>query len=362
MSAHDPAEGEDGEKPVDPRQAMIEQVANQNNEDRLGDGPVVDGLIPAAPAVDEEGDEGPQATDGFTSEPMHPEEEPGVEPLPDEYADDPLAEFIVMDGDKPMFRTVFEGEERFIPLENAQRELQKQVAGDIRLQQNAEWQKNLEAREEQLRQQEVALRAKLQDEPLGSPPSDQSSDVDDAALDEEAREVVSGLFSGSEEDAAAKLAAFVRKSRGALTPAVDSEALAARAVTVAREQITAADREKDAKRGYKAFGESYPEIINDPQLFRFADGMTDTVAEEHPDWAPSEVMLEAGKRTRGWVESFKTPEPSEVAPDNDRQDRKRNLRPMPRPRQGIQETEPEAPPETGADIIASIRESRGQAG
>ena len=114
------------------------------------------------------------------------------------------------------------------------------------------------------------------------------------------------------------------------------------------------------KTGYNKFVDSYPEIANDENLFRYADSLTDAIAVENPEWVPSEVMLEAGKRTREWVETFKTPEPSEK-PNNDRQERKRNLRPMPRARQGTPEKEVVEKEPTAGDYITELRKQRGQA-
>ena len=196
MAAHQEDPETEGGMEIDPRMALIEEMAAKNDEERQApEGAVLNGMIPEVP-------EGYEPTEDVIITPIE-EETPAEESLPEQYANDPMAEFIVMDGDKPMFRTQYQGEERLIPLENAHREIQKNVAADIRLQQNTEWQRNLEEREEQLRQQSAALNERL-NTMHQSPPSTPEADVDDVDLDAEAREVVSGLFTGSEEEAAAK--------------------------------------------------------------------------------------------------------------------------------------------------------------
>ena len=211
-----------------------------------------------------------QLEEGGSVEAMHePEPAPasGKEPLPAEYADDPLAEFIYMDGDKPMFRTVFDGKEKFIPLENAQRELQKQVAGDIQLEQNRVWQTQLEQREIAVRANELAYEQRVgAQSTLDSQPSEQ--DVDDVDLEAQAREVVSGLFTGSEEEAAAKLAKLLTDSRGTSQghPQINPDEIAARAVAAAQAQVQQDATNRDVKTGYNKFVDSYPEIANDENL------------------------------------------------------------------------------------------------
>jgi len=116
----------------------------------------------------------------------------------------------------------------------------------------------------------------------------------------------------------------------------------------------------DVNTGFKKFSEDYPEIMADQALFGYADSMTDGIAAENPEWLPSEVMLEAGKRVREWVQSMKAPEPSAQPTNNDRLERKKQLRPLPRMRQGTQESEPVEQPQTPSQMMEEIRQARGQ--
>ena len=354
MSAHGTDPNEEPEKSVDPRMAMIEEMADQNNAERMAPaGAVLNGLAPEVP-------EGYDPEENVVVAPIEAEASAETAALPDEYANNPLADFIVMDGETPMFKTVYQGQEKLIPLENAQREMQKHVAADIRLQQNTEWQRNLEEREAQLQQTTAALNQSLQAQ-HESPPSSPVVDVDDEALQAEALEVVSGLFTGSEDEAAAKLADLLRKTRSApQAPSIDPNQLVQQAVQATRQQLSEEARQTDVNTGFKKFSEDYPDIMADQALFGYADSMTDDIAAEHPEWMPSEVMLEAGKRVREWVQSMKAPEQSAQPTNNDRLERKQQLRPLPRVRQGTQEAEPIEQPQTPAQMMDEIRAARGQ--
>lgn len=289
--------------------------------------------------------------------------EEGTE-LPDDLKSDPLADYIVMNGEAPMFKTKVDGEEQLIPLDAAKNQLQKHVAAEIRLQQAATERKNLEARAAALAENEAAFNARQQ-AAEASPPS-VVSDVSDQDLEAEAREVVKTLFTGSETEAVEGLTELLGKTRQAPGPQVDPQEVANQAVAAARQQLeaeraqeAAAFREKDLNTGFEQFSKEYPDIVGDVNLFRYADGMTDTIEVEHPDWAPSKVMAEAGKRTRSWVESMKAPSEAERQP-SDRHNRKRNLTPMPRARSGTQEAPAEAAAETPQSMMEEIRAARGQ--
>lgn len=349
------------------RNSVIERIAAMADEDRaIVKGTRQEDMPAGEPVPSEEEDLGDPADEGLQSRQQMHEDDGDPNALPPEYADDPLAEFIVMDGDEPMFRTVVHGREELIPLEKARAQIQKHEAADRRLQQAAERDKQLEQREHAIQQREAEFEQRTRQLGQDSNPTPSATDApDDEALEKEAREVVHGFFTGTEDEAAAKLVALLKRNRGAVqraTPGVDIEELEKRAVAAARRELTEAELKRDATKGYKRFTEDYPEIAADDNLFRFADSMTDAIAEEHPDWMPSEVMLEAGKRVREWVESQKTPEQS--PPTNDRQqrhERKRQLKPIPQSRSATPPREPaEQPPETPQDALAEIRKARGQ--
>ena len=294
-------------------------------------------------------------------EQMHPEqiEEEG---LPAELANDPLADYIVMDGDTPMFRTKVDGEEKFIPLDVAKTQLQKSVAAEVRLQQAAAERKQLDEREAQIRINEATLQERM-NLTVTSPPPDQ--DVSDQGQEDEVRGVVESLFTGTEDQAVEKLTHLLQSRN----PAVNTGEIANQAVAAARKQLDAENavkveeiRRQDINSGYKMFGADYPEIVKDPNLFAYADAMTDGISADNPTWGPSEVMAEAGRKTTEWVESLRGPSRPLADPAGDRRSNKRNLKPMPRPGSGAAQVgESSEPVETPQSMMAEIRKQRGQA-
>jgi hypothetical protein len=352
------------DQPVDPRLAIMEQIADRNNEERaIEPGSMKQEDMPAGEPVPEVEPTDEVIESGLANQETFGEEEGEPEGLPQEYADDPLAEFIEMEGDEPMFRTVVNGQQQLIPLEKARADLQKNVAADQRLREAAQVQASLEDREKAIAAREAELAAKLQGmHTAATPPEEGEEPQTGESLTEEARSVVKELFTGSEEDAAAKLADLLLKNRGAaqVSTSMDPAAIAQAAVAAARQELSAEAQQRDVQKGFKKFTEDYPEIAADDNLFAFADGLTSKIEAEHPDWMPSEVMLEAGKRTREWVESQKGDEnTSEQDPaQNDRTERKRKLRRVPRARQGAEPKE-ETPEETPGSYLAELRQQRG---
>jgi hypothetical protein len=338
---------------VDARMAVMEAAAEAADRDRTIRAGTRQEDMPAGEPVPEQGLQYQQE--------MHPENQGSS--TPEGYEDDPLAEFIELDANgQPMFRMVVDGQTRLMPLEKARAALQKNEAADKRLKSAAEKEK-----EAQRRLEEAMLLQSKYEEILSQQqnrPPEPDADIDEAALIAQAEQVVSDLFHGSEKDAAAKLASLLVKSKGASKATqVNIEEIVKRAEQAAERRVEAREYEKDIRAGLATLRKDYPEIFEDEKLFAAADSMATTIAEEHPDWSPSQVMLEAGAQVREWMNRLKGESISEQneGAQNDRQERKRQLRPLPRSRQGTQEREPEEQPESPADVLAAIREARGQA-
>jgi hypothetical protein len=290
--------------------------------------------------------------------------------LPPEYADDPLADYIVMDEENntPMFVTKIDGEERYIPLEQARRQIQKQEAADSRLRQAAERQKALDAREAEITRQEAELAARLQKKQDTSPP-EPTPDVSDQDLLTEAQQFVENMFNNSPDEATASLAQLLGNMRHLQTKPtaqVDPQELARTTAALVREQQRLESQQQDAAEGLEKFKTDYPEIMANRALFLYADDMTDSIAEEWRiegrSFTDAQVMHEAGKRTMEWIESQRGPKSTPPSdPNNDRHERKRTLRPMPRARsQALQQESGEDEPQSPTDIVAEMRKARGQ--
>lgn len=273
---------------------------------------------------------------------------------------DPLAEHVIVQNGKPMLKLKVDGKETMIDLDAARTTLQKHTAAEVRLQQAAEAKRSLDTREIQLQAREQALNEREQKLRSQPPPK---ADADDPVLLESAKELVTTIMSDPEDKAVQKVAKILGRVRTPTAAPVNEEAIVEKAATVAEQRTAAKQRQQDTVTGYKQFEMDYPEIAKDPRLFTVADQMSDQLTQEHPEWTPSQVMAEAGKRTRDWVAEMTgrpaTPTPQ---PTNDRQVRKQNLRPMPPARSVRVDPRPaEAPAETPQSVMAEIRKARGQA-
>lgn len=279
---------------------------------------------------------------------------------------DPLGQFVVVKDGKQMVRLMVDGREILMDADKARAQLQKGTAADVRLQQATQARKQLELDRAALASQEAAFAARVRTQPSAALPVDA-----DPVLQTEARDLVKSLMSDTPDEAAAKMMKVLQRTRQA-APAVDEKALLDRATVLVKQSIKADDEKKDVVSGFAKFQTDYPEIAEDPKLFQFADNLSEAIKTEHPTWAPSQIMAEAGKQTREWVNSLTggprpkdpTPKPAIVPAVNNRLAAKQNLRPMPVVRAVQRSAEAQAPanaPVAPADVLAEIRRSRGQA-
>lgn len=357
-----------------PRDAVIDAMDDKIHADRieeqndfitehaeeLGMQPIQQAAPPAEPD--------PNADGALTAAPMHPPvEPPAPDPIPQDLQGHQMASYIVMHEGVPHMKAKVHGVDKLIPMERVQQQAQKLEAAEVSMQNAAVLQKDLAQREEWIRQNEAAL--KLRADQLATPPPDPGAD--DETLVTESRDIIKTLFSGDEDEAAQKLAGLMKRSRAptAVAPAIDTTQIANQAAGIAVAQMTDLELRKDANTGLEQFGERYPELMADPILYNMTDNMTDVVEAEHPEWKPSAIMLEAGKRTTEWLNKQRgvTP-PGEPPPqppagnDLTRQERKDNLVRIPNPALGAQSPHGEVAEDvqTPADALKEIRESRGQ--
>ena len=342
----------------------------------------IDNQIRAANAAAIEAGELPppeQDLDGAASrQPMHPEVEQKPVPLPADLAGDPLAEYVVMEQGKPMFRAKVNGEVRLIPLEDARRQIQIGTAAEIRMQQAANRETNITQRESDLGARELAFAQRVTTAPE-QPAVPAQADLSEDDLLDEAREIFNTAFSGTEEDAAKKLAKTLSKLRApapAQAQVVDENAIVGKAARAAVSAMQNVDKKKDVQSGYAKFQKDYPDIMADPELYKMADGMTDEIATENPNWEISRVMQEAGKRTQAWVGKLQGVAPqAEPSPGTDtipdvtqhptqsRQERKSELVRMPQSAAGAVHEDPADEPvreQSPQEAFAEIKKVRGQ--
>ena len=366
----DLAEAIEGDPGLAHAQASLEDAIDASNA-----AAIADGTLPP-----------PELDDGAAYiEPLEKEvPAPAGDPLPADLVDDPLSEFIVMDSGAPMFRAKVNGEDKLIPLDQARRQIQIGTAAEVRMQQASlfeqETTRTLDERERGIATREAALLQRTNAAPV-VPIVPASVDLSEEDLLDESRDFLSTAFSGTEEDAAKKLAKTLSKLRAPAaiaTAPVDEQRITHNAAKAAVQVVRNDERNKDATTGLVQFKTDYPEIMKDANLYKMADDMTDVIEIEHPEWDISQVMDEAGKRTRAWVNQIKgvdpepdpdltpaitpTPVPTQHPPTN-RQERKSKLVRMPQAAAGaVHEVPAEVPEEEQSpiDALNELKESRGQ--
>lgn len=337
---------------------MDEQLARENEQHRE------DGLLDtdedAAAAVQQQAD----ANDGAANrEPLHePPAEPEKPALPAELRDDPLAEYIDMVDGRPMLRMKVDGEIVHRDLDAVRANEQKDAAADARLQYAAEWQKDLQQREANLREREAMP---TQQTDVSPPPSQQ--DVDDLDIAGISKDLVNSMLTGSTEEATEKVTEAltqIAKRTGQPATPVDVEQIVQRAKAEARAELDADNTKKTTDEAWNDFKDEYSDVVADDEAFDFADSLTPRIEKEHPDWGPRQVMMEAGKRARDVVVKAKLAQKGEEpAPDAGRQANKQNLTPLPTARTATYEPpEQDDPnrPQSPQEAFAEIRRSRNQ--
>lgn len=242
-----------------------------------------------------------------------------------------------------------DGVDEEVPVTKAKASIQKNFAADRRLQHATELLRTAEERAAAIEERERRLR-----ETMSGP-----RPVSDEDAEREAKHIIDKLLDGEADEAAKELAKAMR--RGPSTPIVDQAELEERAAQRALSKISEAEYHRDVAKGTQLFSEKYPEIVDDPDLFFLANQKTIDLQKTKPYLTPTEILLEAGEyvaKRFGRPSARSSGAPATQSPA--RQQRKDQLKPMPRP--ATARTERPAPPRvpTKEDWIAEQRRLRGQ--
>lgn len=283
--------------------------------------------------------------------------------------EDGLDKYITEKDGAAYFKAVVDGESKLIPLDRAQAQLQKHEAADVRLQQASELRRSLDARAEQL---QLAERDSQQRSPS------QQQDVnaeDDESLLTEAQGLISSLMEEDEAEAAKKLAAALKKARSTGEP-IDREALVTEVAEATAQRLQGNETQEALADGYNAYMREYGDtkIETDSALRAWHGAKVDELAAANPDWSPKQCMLKAGEMACEFA-GIKVPSASETIttedeggdpPENSdepnpRQERKRNLQPLPDSRSAVSDPKGgEEKSQTARDVLNEMRASRGQ--
>lgn len=189
---------------------------------------------------------------------------------------------------------------------------QKVIAADEGLRELANERKRLKQEQEQLnmhRRQLQDMQARLQAAPPPQGVPQQRSKAgpsDDGQLLKQAETYRKNLYEGKDEEADSLFVEVIRNAtatQAPQAPQIDPSAIENRVL----QKISQRDYSRSLQSAQNTFAEEYSDITSDPKLFQMADMETLRVREEHPSWAPDQIIREAGSRIRGWMDERTSP-------------------------------------------------------
>lgn len=254
------------------------------------------------------------------------EEQPGSEPLTDVDVESRSADpapngWTTRDDGTRVRQLKVNGELREITEEEYDRLASKELAGDQKLRIANDMAQRVREREDQLRQREAALQA--------PPPSGVSDEDMQKALDE----YHEAVYEGDKDAARSKLMEVMQSGRQSSTPNMD--ALADEVAIRTRQRIAQEDHQKSVDDGWSSFQKQYPEVVGHQGRLAYADTHLKNVRAENPDWTPAQQILEAGRLTVEELGLKEAEKPTSNVESigttaEEREARKRNLKPMPK--------------------------------
>lgn len=258
--------------------------------------------------------------------------------------------------DEPKMVTIkVDGVERQVPLsdvlEQGKRAMQKESSADQRLAEVAQQRQKVEQRAAEIEAFARQLQAH-QEQNQGQKPSEEDAKSRKLA----AKDLYENIMSGDEDAAVDALANMF--GRGNAIP--DMGAIMDQAARVARGEIQTAESARNQieananhAKAKTAFSAKFPDIINDPMLYRMTDQETLQVLSDHPDWDATRdidrILMEAGDRVQKWRGANAQSSKTEI---------KRGLKPV-RSADGRMPGTPAVKQLTTSEVIAAQRRTRG---
>jgi hypothetical protein len=314
-------EGEEYPPPKSARQIMMDEIAEKNRQAR-------------------EAQAGEQGVDGEPGD-----EEEGSSP------------------DEEMITIKVDGQEKRVPrsqvIESGVRTLQKIESGDERLRKAADLQRQLQAQQQDLARREAEIQAlaqRYEREYHGKAPSAQEK-ADAPDFEAKARAIANAIYEGDEDAVVKALTEYLPGREGATPP--DMSQMVQQAAQQARDEalreIQQAEIQREVLKAQDQFRNEFPQLASRQEFINMADAETLRVYEEHPDWSPSQIVTEAGKRTTELLGQY-----AQQAGFSAKQERKRGMSTPVRSASARATPAPGNAPKSRSEVIKDLRRSRGQ--
>ena len=234
--------------------------------------------------------------------------------------------------------------------EEYERQLSKDLAGDLKLREAALRDQQLRDREAELQRREQAL--------IEKPPAPGANSPDVRAA---VKQTVEAIYAGEADAAEEKLMELLESGRQTSTPNLEDliNQTATRTVDVIAQQR----RNESAQRGWERFSTEFSDIVQSAPMTAAADVFLKEVLTEAPEMSPEDAIVEAGNRTRKLYQQQgaapAAPQPSQT--DAERIQRKANLTRVPQSNVPAEKREVPAIDMSAAAKIARMRGSRARA-
>jgi hypothetical protein len=367
-------EVETKEPPPNPRQEAMDAILKNHSEKRIEE---VNHTFENDPGMAQiqTGLEGQQTiieSDLPPSEELPADEGAPIETEGEEnqvLAKGPLEEYIVIQDDKPFMKTVINGVEQLMPLDTVQRNAQIESSARIKMEESANYRKELETYHRQLDEKAKAIELSEQAKQTLPP----ESGVDDQSQKDIASKFAKSLYDGDESEVASNVLELLNSNRTPVeqAPVIDQAALVDQATQNAVNLIDSRERQKvavskkaDAKKAFDAFAEANTDMPPGSTLFKLADLFTEEIVKENPGIPLRDLLAEGAARARAWRKGDDAPTSKKPAADlntESRQQMKRELVTMPnKSSQVFDNTAPVVQAKTMKDVMADIKKARGQ--
>ena len=222
-------------------------------------------------------------------------------------------------------RMKINGEEREVPASQVKAYIQKDLAGDRKLQQAYEREQALILHEQTLRAREAAMQQSFA-------PKQASEDIQAAA-----KAVFDGVYDGDTEASAKALVEFLQRNQATVNPdqiLAEAERRAVRVLEQRESERRQAEWQKSVDEGNRFLVDAHPEIYRDNTLFDMVNTKTARMVElmqrgdpEYVSLSPKEIISRAATEVTAWLDGREVKAP--VA-DGSREARKAALKPIPR--------------------------------
>jgi hypothetical protein len=211
---------------------------------------------------------------------------------------DPLSKSLGVyqnDSGESVIKMKVNGMEREVPVDQVKAMLQKDIAGDIKLRQATELERELQAKYSRQSQEQQPL----------SDQNQPSEDVEQGQIKQLWLDYHEELLNGDPDRAkemAEELGDLMERRQSSTQPQIDESFLINRATENTIQYLSQQELEKDRQTGLSKANKEYAHIMGDNYLRDIADRFSGEVYAEDPDLSPSENIIEACKRTEQWLE------------------------------------------------------------